>query len=268
MSIKRGIARLPVPKVDSRSLVQGDQLTPRAKEFILAIAREYNLPVMGITLMGNKPYVNSTGLDAKIKEKAKEMDWEYVKCEVEMLQRAELEIEKRRAGYKATITYFDKKGYLKALDILKTKEISFDILDKLEKTFKHSFANEGWASISSVKMSTLHNPDYINMMALTRATNRAKKQAVGCGLTSIEETGTDIQGITLDAEFTTETQEQKPILQGQIQIIQKLVKGNDMLLGTFLKEYKKEKVGELTKNEATEVIQKIRNAGGKDEETR
>jgi len=81
---------------------------------------------------------------------------------------------------------FDKQGFQEALRHL-SGEVSVEVLERLKEVFTHTYADEGWASDQSVKMSTLKNPDFINMMALRRATNRAKRQAVGLGLLTTEE---------------------------------------------------------------------------------
>jgi len=45
----------------------------------------------------------------------------------------------------------------------------------------------GYGSKESIKMSTLHNPDFITMTTITRAKNRALRSATGFGLVSVEE---------------------------------------------------------------------------------
>lgn len=198
---KKDLAVPAGPRVDKGALVASDKpLGEAAKKYMVAIAREYRLPIMGITMMGGRPYVNVTGLDAKVKEKVEETGWDFVGVELEPIQRAEVDPEKRRAGFRASVVFFDKVGFQEALETLKSPTMSKEILDFLDKNFHHRFTDEGWASIASIKMSTLHSVDCINMMASRRATNRAKRQAVGLGLTSVDEMGAPDEGTTLNAE--------------------------------------------------------------------
>lgn len=245
-----------ISKVSKRSLVSSDKaesLTPELRDYIIAIAHEENVPVSGITLMGGRPYINSCGLDSKIKEKAKTLDWDFVGVEIQEIQRAGQEVKDRRAGFKATVIFFDKKGFQKAIE--KCQVISEQVLDKLKEIFTHRFSDEGWASIDSIKMSTLHSVDNINHMSIRRATNRAKRQAVGCGLTSVDEM-TDTQGITLDAEFTAENDK---IKSGQIATINKLYKGENFS-NDVLKKVNKEKIEDLTSEEGEQIIKILREA--------
>lgn len=155
------------------------------------IARIEGIPITGLSILGGKPYINVTGLDAKIKNMCKEKGWDFHEMTIQPIEHAVPE-NGNRAGYRATIKFFDKHGFLEALRTLKGKALSEDLLALLRESFMHSFSDEGWASPESLRMSTLRNSDVINMMASRRASNRAKRAATGTGLTSLDEMNVEI----------------------------------------------------------------------------
>lgn len=114
-------------------------------------AKALDIPLIGITNLGGKPYVNSTGLLYK----ARNMGMAGIS--VEIIKSA---------------TNEDMSAIAKATVKMK---------DNAE------FEDMGMASRESVKMTTLHNADFITMMAVTRAKNRALRSATGVGLVSSEE---------------------------------------------------------------------------------
>jgi len=123
-----------------------------------------------------------------IKNKCNEEQLILVGVKAELIQHASEE-NKFKAGYKGIVQFFNERGFLAALEKLSSPDIT--AIEKLREMYTYSFQDEGWASPQSVRMSTLHSTDIINMMASRRATNRAKRLATGCGLTSIEEIGID-----------------------------------------------------------------------------
>lgn len=118
---------------------------------IREFAKHYDLPVMGVTNMGGKPYVNSAGLMAK----AKQIGLKSIKIDIE------------KAAMKD-----DLNSIVKAT--VKLKDGS-------------EYEDYGFGSKESIKMSTLHNVDFITMTTITRAKNRALRSATGFGMVSIEE---------------------------------------------------------------------------------
>ena len=162
-------------------------ITKSIQEQVIQIARTENIPITGITILGGKPYVNVTGLDRKIENKC-EKEHIIFKDALIVETKYEATPESLKAGYKYAIIFFDQKGFQKALEtITKTAAITKEIIDTLTATFTRRYEDVGFASESSLKMSTMKNPDNINMMASRRASNRAKRAATGCGLTSIDE---------------------------------------------------------------------------------
>ena len=137
----------------------------QAARKIVAFAEDIGVPPAGITILGGNPYVNKVGLLFKAHQAG------IHSITSENIRNAH-DGEKMVAGYHARV---------------EMKDGSF-------------FEGEGWASPMSINMKTLHNPDFINMTAETRAKNRQLRDAVGCGYVSAEETelisgidtGTDI----------------------------------------------------------------------------
>jgi len=156
------------------------QLTSKMIQMCRYIAKQHDLPITGLTVLGGRPYVNTTGLDYKLRKDPRQL----LQVGYEVIKRATPK--DLRAGYIGYVRMFDKLGFQEALRHL-SGEVSVEVLERLKEVFTHTYTDEGWASDQSVKMSTLKNPDFINMMALRRATNRAKRQAVGLGLLTTEE---------------------------------------------------------------------------------
>jgi hypothetical protein len=170
-------------------------------ERVVALIKQWadqeGIPPTGITLMGGKPYINVTGLDVKLRTKCEKEGKEHISTEsiriVEPTQENGYLV-----GYHATIKLFDKDGYMKALG--KVKEASVEALKELKETFTETFSAEGFASpktcegigwrytwVAGRKQKTDMLLENIIMMAERRATNRAKREATGTGLTSLDE---------------------------------------------------------------------------------
>jgi len=146
----------------------------QANAQITTFAKQLDIPPSGVTILGGRPYVNKIGLLSK----AHQIGLKEIR--IEQIKDA-WDTENMESAYKATVTM--KDGSI--------------------------FEDEGWASLKSVKMSSLHNADYINMTAITRAKNRALGSATGCGFVSAEELETgDIEDIERGTEeIRTEIEE-------------------------------------------------------------
>jgi len=169
----------------------------RVAALIKQWADQEGIPPTGITLMGGKPYINVTGLDVKLRTKCEKEKKEHIATESVRI----VEPTKDNGflvGYHATIKLFDKEGYMKAL--AKLKEASVEALKELRETFTEIFSAEGFASpktcegigwkyawVGRTKQKTEMLLENIIMMAERRATNRAKREATGTGLTSLDE---------------------------------------------------------------------------------
>lgn len=167
------------------------------------LAKQEGIPVSGLNILGGKTYINVTGLDCKVQNKCadehlilKGIDLKELSPEGENL-----------FGYKATIQFFDRENFLKALK--SCTEVNKDVLDKLESTFTYSFSDIGLASpdtCEGIAYEYVYDPakgrkvrgkllkENVIMMASRRATNRAKREATGTGLTSLDELPMDANG--------------------------------------------------------------------------
>ncbi len=179
----------------SRNGVWGQKYSPE----VLDIIKEAGLPLMGITILSGKPYINVTGLDRLIKNICQEKGYEF-SITTESIQEG-TEENGWLFGRKSTLRFFDKKGFMEALK--KVKQISEQGLKTLEETFTFIYTGEGWASPKTCegiaykyewdkasqrkKRTDIVFVENVIMMAERRATNRAKREATGTGLTSIDE---------------------------------------------------------------------------------
>ncbi len=131
------------------------QNTSQAPAVISQAIKDYTakhkIPEEGLTILGGKPYLNFCGLIYK----AKSLGLKSIR--VEILKEA---------------TPTDLSAKVKATVVLKDGS---------------EYEDFGFGSNASIKMSTLHSADYINMTTITRAKNRALRSATGVGLVSAEE---------------------------------------------------------------------------------
>lgn len=129
-------------------------LAPALQDAIRQFAADLGIPPQGITVLGGQPYINNIGLTLKVEADARRVKAVRSECQVDAWEN-----EQKRAKFRCTIEFQDGASY-------------------------EAF---GYASPESVKMSTLRNPDYLNMTGETRAYNRAARKATGCGYVSAEE---------------------------------------------------------------------------------
>jgi len=166
-------------------LASGRPETPN--EMLLRVSREEGIPPTGLTILGGRPYVNVTGLDVKLRSKCEAENLVHVGTEYVPIQEASKENGMRAAGW-GVVRLFDKKGFEKSLAAAAgAGPVSKDIIDTLKELYYHIFRMRGFASPETLKMGTMQLKDNIEHMAERRATNRAKREATGTGLTSLEE---------------------------------------------------------------------------------
>jgi len=209
-----------------------------ARALIKAIASEHNLPVYGLTILGGRPYVNVTGLDSKLQldeRKVKRVDYE-------MIQRAVPEND-YLAGYVGIVEFEDTPERMKLRAEVITEALkqnkSFEEIKRIVEASGLTapiYRDEGWCSPATApaicynyiydkqsqrKIADKEHPliENVNMMALRKATNRAKRHAVGCGLTSVEEMGqlsTELKKESVNAEFVETDKTLEPEPQGEL----------------------------------------------------
>ena len=182
-------------------------------EMIQAAAAREHIPPEGITILGGRVYINLTGIDTKVKNKCEDEGLVLKGIEKERELCAPTEKNGYLCGYYYKITFFDRNNFIKSLERFPNPGV--EIIERIEKTFTYSFFAEGWASPESteaiawtykktgekefdswgnereVKVRDKLLLENVIMMAERRATNRAKREATGTGITSVEEAPLD-----------------------------------------------------------------------------
>lgn len=231
------MAKAPVPKVDYAkgeekkeaakldretqiALIRTQTAKPEIRDLILKISKVYDLPPLGITILGGKPYVNVTGLDDKVKKRWLNEGW--IKSEEsKQTQRAESK-SKNIAKYEVAIKMFNQQAFTEALmKIANNGTITPEIIQALRTAYTIPFKFDGWASpdtcegiaykyegpYGSKKRTNIIFWENVNMMAERKASNRTKRAATDTGLTSVEEVA-GIDSAAIDVEF--EAQKEAP----------------------------------------------------------
>lgn len=170
------------------------------------IASEEHINPSGIDMLGGKTYINTSGLDTKIKNKCK--DEHLIFAGVSLEETIAITTQTMRQGFKATIKFFDKEGFQESIKAI--SDMNSDMLQMLIETYSYSFEDIGIASPQTLQMASMKIFDNIVMMASRRATNRAKRAATGCGLTSTEEMNTSTNGNYIDSEVVPEPSQASP----------------------------------------------------------
>jgi|GEM_PF-2781774 len=210
-----------------KSLASVQNQVPAISETIREIARAEGLPPTGITILGGRPYVNASGLDYKLRKKAEDENLVLSKVEVRPIgEEVSVNAEGRKDpelttfGYKGVVEFFDRTGFLEALKAVQNPTV--EVLKILREQFTYHFEDEGWASALTCPAIAYEYSgergrkvrgrvllENVRMMASRRASNRAKRLAVGCGLTSLEEVGYTEEG-TSSREVGEEVPEEAP----------------------------------------------------------
>jgi len=185
-------------------------LSERHKEtFAVRLARtaiENDLPITGITVLGGRFYVNVSGLDSKLQRDQRKIK----RIDYELIQRA-TEENGFLAGYVGIVEFEDVPERMQlrnemVKEALKANKNPDEIAKIVSKAGLSPpiYRDEGWCSPKTApaiaydynyneqagrKIADKKNPlvENVMMMAIRKATNRAKRQAIGCGLTSVEE---------------------------------------------------------------------------------
>lgn len=211
------------PETEAALMQTGRRVpTPEERDKVRAVCRFYGLPVNGVTLLGGRLYVNVTGLDDRVNRLWLDKGW--VKAESsKVLQRPSRE-NKNVAGYEVQIDMFNERAFTEGmLNLAKVAQngLASDTIETLKKVYTVSFKAEGWASPESCeaiaysykgptgsKVKDKLLIENVMMMAERKASNRAKRAATSCGLTSTEEVGSE-EGQVIDIEPEEEI-ERKP----------------------------------------------------------
>jgi hypothetical protein len=168
------------------SLVKSDgPVGNQTMAMLKGIAKEYRVSVYSLAVLGGKPYPMQGALFQMLANKCGDEGLKVTKIVSKPLTRATPQ--ELRAGHECDIALYDEKGFLDALKALKGSTVDVAMLQTLKEQFTHHYHDEGWASPESVKMRTLHNMDYINHMASTRAIDRTLRIIVRCPFTPASE---------------------------------------------------------------------------------
>ena len=166
---------------------QAITIKPDHEDLLRRIAKDEGIPVTGITILGGKPYINVTGLDVKLRKKCEDEKLIHVSTEYQSTQEATRKNGMRSSGW-GIVKLFDRMGFERALAAAgKNGRITKEIIDAFRDLYLHVFRMRGFASPETLKMGSMQVKDNIEHMAERRATNRAKREATGTGLMSLEE---------------------------------------------------------------------------------
>ena len=98
------------------TLVQNPAGGGKLPEALVALCQKVcereEIPESGITIMGGNPYINVTGLDAKVRRRAERENLVFAGCTVEDTSPQQ---PGGRREFKATVTYFDSVHFAEAL---------------------------------------------------------------------------------------------------------------------------------------------------------
>jgi len=203
----------------SPALLQTDQkvVTPNIRDLIFAAARAYGVTPLGITLLGSggklRAYINEMGLNDKLSQDSRKVH----KIDQKILKEATKKDPTAQA--QTTITMFNYKVFAEVTKqwLQAGKEPTKAIVEILKDACMDTYTGIGFASGNSCKgiayhyiydqkagkkIADLQNPilDNINMIALTRSSNRCKRHIAKVGGTSAEEMSGVEEGITLEKE--------------------------------------------------------------------
>ena len=185
-------------------------------DVVFELVKQEKIPVAGITFLGNKPYINQTGLDRKVKDKKERTSGIKMSIWTELITRLPIQPHYNSiCRVRAHIEFFDSEFLAKMLDkITKTKQpVTIEVLDRLRKISTEHYSCEGSGSafdigigfstkgdLSILKDAIVNRDkeaikkiedridwDVVEMTTETRALSRSKRQAVGTGFTSIME---------------------------------------------------------------------------------
>ena len=245
-------------------------LSPEERDTLRAIARIYDLPIMGIILLGGNPYVNVTGLDHKVQKNWLDKGW--VKEEIPRCIQQPSKDNDWLAGFETTIRMFNQVAFDNAVKSISSADgkVTPSLINSLRKAYTVEFKAEGWASPATCegiaykyegerghKEKTELLRENVTMMAERKSSNRAKRAAVGCGLTSVEEVmGVDSGAVDTQFKLLEEEKEEKkgPKAQPETATGEQLLQIRQ-LLESLGEKYEERRFKNLSPEGADKVIQ-------------
>lgn len=163
---------------DEIALIGGDALRDRAAALkAKECAQRWNLPLDGVTILGGKVYVNNKGLTIMLRRDERGPGSVTVEVVKDAWDDCDLEAVRKRMGS----TSKDASARWPDAGLMRAKY-------KARVAFPDGSSYEafGDASVITVGLPAVRVPDNMNMMAETRAVNRAIRRATGMDTTAEE----------------------------------------------------------------------------------
>lgn len=167
-------------------------VTEQAYKYLLKLAKEWGVDVTNIAWLGNKPYPMQGALYQMLQKKCEKEGLIVKSIVTKSLLRAEPT--SKRAGFECDILLFDQRTFDDLMKKNSMEKMTVEAIREMREMLTHRFHEDGWASPESVRMTTLHNPDYLNHMGATRAIDRTLRIIVRCPFTAASELPTGTPG--------------------------------------------------------------------------
>ena len=226
---KKSMKKINLSPGEELYLARIEQKTSIPGTVLKEIAMRERIPVTSLKILGGNPFIDVSGLDRKVQNKAQDEHLTVKEIGATLIEPAD-ENNGCTARAQGVVKYLDKAGFKEALCKLDPSSISKEVIEKLEEVYTETYSDEGWANgedCAAIAWTYKKVGDYskqrdkllvtnINMMACRRASSRAKRQATGCGLTSLDEAP------MADEQSTETIEEQRKATDEQLEKIKNL----------------------------------------------
>ena len=194
---EHGLAKVPVTVGTARHLILTDDpkwITEAMVQACAEIAKQEGISISGLNILGGRFYINTGGLDNKVENRCKKEKLKKKSIFVEELKADIYEEGGAYFSYRGVVELFDDKGFQHALETVAKSgaAITPEAIDKLRDIYVFRYSDIGAHQSDAERMSTIKQASNLQMKASRKATNRAKRLATSCGLTSVEEMDTDL----------------------------------------------------------------------------
>ena len=167
-------------------------VTEQSYKYLIKLAKEWGVDVTNIAWLGNKPYPMQGALYQMLQKKCEKEGLIVKSIITKPLVRAEAT--SKRAGFECDIILFDSRTFEDLMKKNSIEKMPVESIREMREMLTHKYHEDGWASPESVRMTTLHNPDYLNHMGATRAIDRTLRIIVRCPFTAASELPTGTPG--------------------------------------------------------------------------
>lgn len=260
---KRVLKKISLSPGEELYLARIEQKTSIPGSVLKEIAMRERVPVTSLKILGGNPFIDVSGLDRKIQNKAQDEHLTVKEIGATLVQPAD-ENNGCTARAQGVVKYLDKAGFKESLCKLDPSSITKEVIEKLEEVYTEIYSDEGWANAedcAAIAWTYKKVGDYtkkrdkllitnINMMACRRASSRAKRQATGCGLTSLDEAP------MVDNQSADAIEEQRKATKEQLERIKEL-KTDKLLTRTEVKLIEKELKNNPLEARAEQIIKRI-----------